>query len=67
MSDFKKGIRVVRHVVDGLYWRFIEKNRKFFEGNPRLALMPRALDRLDPDRKTRIYAAADSFLERNTQ
>ncbi len=64
MSDYRKGEWC--DVVDGLYWRFIEKHRKFFQGNPRLALMPRALDRLDEKRKRRILAAAETFLEKHT-
>ncbi len=60
MSDYGKGPWC--DVVDGLYWRFIEKHRDFFSGNPRLALMPRALDRLDADRRSRIFEAAENFL-----
>jgi deoxyribodipyrimidine photolyase-related protein len=65
MSDFEKGPWC--DVVDGLYWRFIEKNREFFSGNPRLALMPRALDRLDGKRRPRIFAAAEDFLQQHTK
>ncbi len=64
MSDYKKGPWC--DIVDGLYWRFIDKHRDFFGGNPRLALMPRALDRLDSERRTRIFAAAEAFLEEHT-
>ena len=64
MSDYGKGAWC--DVVDGLYWRFIEKHRDFFQGNPRLALMPRALDRLDSERKRRIFTAAEDFLEEFT-
>lgn len=64
MSDYKKGPWC--EIVDGLYWRFIDKHREFFSGNPRLALMPRALDRLDGERRTRIFLAAEAFLEEHT-
>ena len=64
MSDYKKAPWC--DIVDGLYWRFIDKHREFFSGNPRLALMPRALDRLDSGRRTRIFAAAEAFLEEHT-
>ena len=64
MSDYPKGPWC--DVVDGLYWRFIDKHRDFFAGNARLALMPRALDRLDAARKKRIIAAANSFLDEHT-
>lgn len=64
MSDYKKGDWC--DTVDGLYWRFIEKHRDFFAANPRLAIMPRALDRLKPERKEKIFAAAEIFLEKFT-
>ena len=64
MSDYPKGPWC--EIVDGLYWRFIDKHRDFFAGNPRLALMPRALDRLDAARKKRIFAAANTFLDEHT-
>ena len=64
MSDYRKGPWC--DVVDGLYWRFIDKHRDFFAGNPRLALMPRALDRLAGERRKTIFAAAETFLENFT-
>ena len=64
MSDYSKGEWC--DTVDGLYWRFIDKHRAFFAGNPRLALMPRALDRLDGNRRERIFAAAQHFIEQFT-
>ena len=64
MSDYPKGPWC--DIVDGLYWRFIDKHREFFAENPRLALMPRALDRLDSDRRSRIFQAAEGFLEKAT-
>ena len=65
MSDYKRADWC--ETVDGLYWRFIDKNREFFQSNPRLALMPRALDRLDPKRRARIFAAAETFLAEATR
>lgn len=64
MSDFRKGDWC--DIVDGLYWRFIEKNRTFFAKNPRLALMPRALDRLSADRRAIIFPAAEKFISTHT-
>ena len=64
MSDYGKGPWC--DVVDGLYWRFIDKHRAFFAENPRLALMPRALDRLDASRRSRIFEAAEDFLQAYT-
>ncbi|MEM7430726.1 MAG: cryptochrome/photolyase family protein [Pseudomonadota bacterium] len=65
MSDYGKGPWC--DVVDGLYWRFIDKHRAFFEANHRLSLMPKALDRLDAARRDRIFAAAEEFLETKTR
>jgi deoxyribodipyrimidine photolyase-related protein len=64
MSNYSKGPWC--DVVDGLYWRFIEKNRAFFAQNPRLALMPRALDRLSDARRDIIFPAAEKFLLTHT-
>jgi deoxyribodipyrimidine photolyase-related protein len=64
MSDYSKGPWC--DIVDGLYWRFIEKHRAFFAENPRLALMPRALARLDVSRRSRIFEAAEDFLQKHT-
>ena len=64
MSNFKKGAWC--NAVDGLYWQFIERNREFFSANPRLSLMIRSLDKIDPQRKELIYNAAKEFKELNT-
>ena len=64
MSDYGSGAWC--DIVDGLYWRFIDRHRDFFAGNPRLALMPRALDRQAPSRLETIFAAADEFLDEHT-
>ena len=64
MSDYSKGPWC--DTVDGLYWRFIDKHRDFFATNPRLALMPKALDRLDSERRDRIFQAAKSFIAQHT-
>jgi len=63
MSDYKKGPWC--DIVDGLYWRFIDKHRGFFQRNPRLALMPRTLDRLDDNRRSRMFEEAERFLEQH--
>ena len=64
MSNYKKGDWC--DAVDGLYWKFIEKNRDFFATNPRLALMPKSLDKMNEDRKIKIFGAAEEFIENNT-
>ena len=65
MSDYGKGDWCT--TVDGLYWRFIDRHRDFFASNPRLALMPKALDRLDAQRRKTIFAAAEAFIDEFTR
>ena len=60
MSDSPRGDW--EEVWDGLFWRFVDRHRERFASNPRTSMMAVQLDRLDPDRRTRITAAADRFL-----
>jgi deoxyribodipyrimidine photolyase-related protein len=62
MGDFPKGDWC--EVLDGLYWRFIAKHEKFFMGNPRLSVMPRALAKMEAGRRARLFARAEEFLAR---
>ena len=64
MSDFKRGDWC--DTLDGLYWQFIEKNKIFFGKNYRLSMMVKILEKMDKDKKKRIYSAADNFIKRNT-
>ena len=61
MGRFEKGDWC--DTVDGLYWSFIEKHRKFFESNPRMRMMVKMLDKLDGKRKRKIFSAAQEFRE----
>ena len=64
MSNYKKGPWC--EVLDGLYWRFTEKHRDFYESNPRLSILTRSLDKMDPERKERIFGLADDFIKKNS-
>ncbi|MBC1260788.1 deoxyribodipyrimidine photolyase [Synechococcus sp. BSF8S] len=64
MGDFKRGPWC--EIWDGLYWRFIDRHRAFFQSNPRLSMMVRLLDRMDPQRRDGLSASAEAFLERAT-
>ena len=64
MSNYKKGDWC--DIMDGLYWRFTEKNRKFYESNPRLSMLIRNLDRMDTQRKKRLFTRAEEFIKSNT-
>ena len=37
--------------MDGLYWRFIDKNKDFFLSNPRLSMMVRILEKMNEEEK----------------
>jgi deoxyribodipyrimidine photolyase-related protein len=60
MSDYGTGPWC--EIWDGLYWRFVDRERVFFESNPRMSMMVGQLDKmgskLDKHRDT-----ADRFLE----
>ena len=64
MSDFKRGSWC--DTLDGLYWQFIEKNKIFFGKNYRMAMMVKILEKMDKDKKKKIYSAADNFIKKNT-
>ena len=64
MMNFQKG--QWNNVMDGLYWRFINKNRKFFLKNPRLSLMVKVYDKIEIKRKKFILLEANKFIKNNT-
>ena len=64
MSDYKRGDWC--DVMDGLYWRFVDKNRSFFQSSARLSFMPRTLDRMNVERKHKILELAGRFIDQNT-
>jgi len=65
MSNYKKGEWC--HVIDGLYWAFIEKHRKFYSSSPRLSFQIRILDRLSDERKKLIFKHSNNFIINNTK
>ncbi|MBN2426869.1 MAG: cryptochrome/photolyase family protein [Deltaproteobacteria bacterium] len=65
MSDFRKGPWC--DVMDGLFWRFVDRNRKVFENNPRMRTVVRTLDNMPNGRMERIFPPAERFLERITR
>ena len=64
MGDFRRGPWC--ETWDGLYWRFIDRHRSFFQTNPRLAMMVRLLDRMDPDKRERLFNQAEQFIAATT-
>jgi deoxyribodipyrimidine photolyase-related protein len=65
MSHYKKDEWC--DVLDGLYWRFIEKNRDFFSTNYRMSMMVKMLDKMDLEKKERIFPKAESFIKEMTR
>ena len=53
--------------IDGLYWRFIDQNRKVFAANQRMSMMLGTLERMGADRKEKLFTAAEAFIARNTK
>lgn len=64
MSDFKKGEWC--DIWDGLYWRFIDKHRKFFKENNRMAMMVSMFDKMDEERRKNILKLAQEFINEVT-
>ena len=64
MMNFKRGDW--NDIMDGLYWRFINKNRKFFEKNYRLKMMVTIYDKMNNERKNNIIQKANFFIKKNT-
>lgn len=64
MSHYERGEWC--DVWDGLYWRFIEKNKDRFKKNPRMSMMVTQLEKLDENRKRIISYRAEDFLRNKT-
>ena len=64
MSNYKKDDWC--DTVDGLYWKFIHDNQKFFSSNPRLGLMLNSLNKMKSERKDYLFSLANSFISKNT-
>lgn len=61
MSDYKKGDWQL--VWDGLFWRFMNKHRKFFLSNPRLGMLIKTFDKMDMHKKQRLLNSAENYLQ----
>jgi deoxyribodipyrimidine photolyase-related protein len=65
MSHYPKGQWC--DIVDGLYWLFIDRRKSFFKKQYRMSMMISALDKMDEQKKQRIFAAAKSFIKDKTK
>ena len=64
MSDYKKAPWC--EVMDGLYWRFIDRHRDYFSKQPRMNMMVRMLDKMPAEKYSRIRKLADQFIASTT-
>ena len=60
MSNFKKGDW--QPVWDGLFWRFMHTQRKFFLQNPRLGMLVHTFDKMDSSKRETHLKNAEDFL-----
>jgi len=61
MSHYKNGSW--SEIWDGLYWRFLDKNKEKFKNNPRMGLMLSILDRMDYDKLNKHQKIAAEYLK----
>jgi deoxyribodipyrimidine photolyase-related protein len=50
-------------IWDGLYWRFVDRNRALFSQNPRMGFMLKTLEKMELKRRERLMAIAAEFIE----
>lgn len=62
MSDYKKG--EWQEIWDGLFWRFMDKQRKFFSRNPRLSMLLKTFDKMPEEKRKTHLANANAFLKK---
>jgi deoxyribodipyrimidine photolyase-related protein len=62
MSDHAKGDWC--DVWDALYWRFIHQHRTVFIKNPRMSMMVRQVEKMDPDRFNRLMEVAEDYFRK---
>lgn len=65
MGNFQKGDWC--NTWDGLYWRFVDKKRDHLSKLPRMNMMVSTFDRMNQNRKSKILAAAEKFIQEKTK
>jgi deoxyribodipyrimidine photolyase-related protein len=64
MGDFAKGDWC--DIWDGLYWRFVDRKRDILAKNPRMNMTLNTFAKMNSDRKQKILAAAEQFIQEKT-
>ncbi|TDR19311.1 cryptochrome/photolyase family protein [Marinicella litoralis] len=64
MSDYSGGKQAIhwRSIWDGLFWRFMHKQRAFFESNPRIGMLLKTWDRMDQKQQQNHLEQAEKYL-----
>ena len=62
MSNYKKGDWQI--IWDGLFWRFMDKQREFFSKNPRMRMLINTFDKMNNEKKSNLLGEAEKFLEK---
>lgn len=64
MSDYSGGKQAEswRASWDGLFWRFMHKQRSFFESNPRIGMLLKTWDRMGDDKQQAHLDNAEKYL-----
>ena len=60
MSDYKKGPWC--EIWDGLFWRFMDVHRSFFQKNPRLGMLVNTFDKMASEKRNHHNDVAEKFL-----
>ncbi len=60
MSDYGRGDW--QSVWDGLFWRFMDEQRDFFQNNPRSGMLLGVLDRMSNQKRLKLFGAAEEFI-----
>lgn len=60
MGDYPKGDWQV--IWDGLFWRFLNTHRDFFQGNPRLSMLVKTFDKMPLEKRKEHLQRADGYL-----
>jgi deoxyribodipyrimidine photolyase-related protein len=60
MSDFKKGSW--SDTWDALFWRFMHVHRNMLGKNPRLSVLLKTFDKMNPAKRNTLLETADAFL-----
>ncbi len=64
MGDYAKGDWC--EIWDGLYWRFVDRKRDILAKNPRTNMTLNTFAKMNGDRKQKILAAAEKFIQEKT-